>query len=311
MRSLTVAWRTAGSGVAITDTVLFRYDSLARRDSVHYSNGLTVGYAYDKDGAQRLLCTTRRVTSPSTNDISQFRVVQDWINLDGMTRQTNVISQAVPTGCVSTNKLSSLDPVYTYDNRHQVTTHVEAAKSLSYTYDGSGNLTQTIDGSFTSTDVVAASHNRLVRRAYGPSDYDLYSYDLDGARYDENPCATTTCATPAVGYRRYLYDGLGRTAGFNKYGCVTGGGGTTCGIQPNTSCYYDAAGRMMAPCENGGVSLGYDGENVVRTGNDNAAGYDWTFVHGPGTDDILLGHYPGTANVFAFFVTAARAGSTR
>ncbi|MFL5493647.1 MAG: RHS repeat-associated core domain-containing protein [Gemmatimonadales bacterium] len=37
--------------------------------------------------------------------------------------------------------------------------------------------------------------------------------------------------------------------------------------------------------------------------SDGTNGSDWTFTHGPGTDDPVLGHYPGTVNRRAFFLT--------
>lgn len=50
--------------------------------------------------------------------------------------------------------------------------------------------------------------------------------------------------------------------------------------------------------------LGYDGENVVRT-NANGAGDAWTFVHGPGIDDPIMGYYRGVSgiNKLVYFIT--------
>jgi RHS repeat-associated protein len=59
---------------------------------------------------------------------------------------------------------------------------------------------------------------------------------------------------------------------------------------------------MYQPCENGAPLLGFDGENVVRTWFDSTVNFPtWTFVHGPGTDDPLMGHY--TSGVTAYWVT--------
>jgi RHS repeat-associated protein len=69
-------------------------------------------------------------------------------------------------------------------------------------------------------------------------------------------------------------------------------------------CQYDPAGRLLWPCGDIG-SLGYDGENVVRTGDDDST-LDWTFVHGPGTDDPLmgmLGRGIGQDPVYLYWVT--------
>ena len=57
-----------------------------------------------------------------------------------------------------------------------------------------------------------------------------------------------------------------------------------------SDCGYDPLGRMWEPCENLPVAvLGFDGENIVRTGYD-GQDYTWTFVHGPGLDDPLMGY---------------------
>ena len=304
LRTIRVRWRTVRFGVIPDDSVRFRWDALGRRDSVEYTNGLKIALGYDKDGTQRLFCTARRVSAPATNDISQFRVVQDSVDTDGMTRRRNALGLAVPQGCVTTNTLSGLDAGMTYDNRHQLRSRSEAGHSYTYRYDGSANmLVSTKDGdSF--TDTMDPTHNRLVRRYQQPANnYWLYQYYDDGGRLDENACPTIACVNENLGYRRYLYDGLGRTVGFNQYGCVTSGGGTICGVEHTADAYFDPLGRLLSPYEGGAPNLGYDGDNAVRTGSDGTNGDDWTFVQGPGLDDPVLGHYPGTTNLVAFYVT--------
>jgi RHS repeat-associated protein len=59
-----------------------------------------------------------------------------------------------------------------------------------------------------------------------------------------------------------------------------------------TLCKYDPVGRLWDPCDNEGNYAGYDGENAVRTGADEAT-YAWTFVHGPGLDDPVMGYNAG------------------
>jgi RHS repeat-associated protein len=133
------------------------------------------------------------------------------------------------------------------------------------------------------------------------------THDLSpGPRTKENPCPTTSCANPNPGFRQFLYEGQDRTVGFNQYGCTlfdTGGGCIGFGVVHNADAYYDPLGRLIRPYENGSPNLGYDGDNVVRTGSDSTTGFDWTFIHGPGIDDQVLGHYPGTVNRVAFYVT--------
>ncbi|MFL5493646.1 MAG: RHS repeat-associated core domain-containing protein [Gemmatimonadales bacterium] len=301
LRKLKVWWRTVRFGAIPADSVRFRWDALGRRDTVAYSSGAVFAFGYEQDGMQRLLCSTHGSNTPATVDMFQSRVVHDWVDQDGMIRKTNGIT-ATPTGCGSINRLSSLNPGNTYDNRHELKSQAQGATTATYKYDGSGNTIQTTKNSgtpVTYTDSMASGHNQLVKRSQTSSNTIWqFRYAPDGSRFDENPCQIT-CTGPEIGYRQYLYDGLDRTVGFNQSSC----GGGSCQIVPNSNCYYDPMGRFLAPCENGAPNLGYDGENVVRTGSDGTNGFDWTFIHGPGTDNPVLGHYPGTVNRRAFFLT--------
>ena len=64
----------------------------------------------------------------------------------------------------------------------------------------------------------------------------------------------------------------------------------------------------MWPCDESDAAaytLFYDGHDVVRTGSDVDADA-WTFVHGPGTDEPLMGLYQGsqpTDVTYVFWVT--------
>jgi RHS repeat-associated protein len=296
LRQLTVKWRTV-NGASPDDFVRFRWDALGRRDTVAYSNGMVFGLGYDKDGTQRLLCARQGVTAPSPDDVSKFRLVHDTVDADGLIRYTNIANKPVPFNCQTTNNQASYNPTNTYDNRHEVKTRSGDGHTSSYKYDGSGNLTISVRDGSTYSDVTDPNHNRLKWRQNPSATYLLFSYTANGDRLDENPCLTTSCSAPNLDYRQHLYDGLGRNVGFNKSDCIGGG----CGIVPNSSCYYDPIGRMMTPCEDVAPNLGFDGENVVRTGSDNSLS-DWTFIHGPGTDDPVLGRYTGN-NLIAFFVT--------
>jgi RHS repeat-associated protein len=306
LQEIKVWWRTVRHGAIPQDWVRFKWDAMGRRDSVAYSNGLKIGFGYDKDGMQRLLCTATQVTMPAANEVSQIRVLHDWVDPDGMIRKTNAVGTS-PTGCVTVNRLSTLNPSNTYDNRHELKSRAENGHTWTYVYDGSGNIIQSTKDTERFDDVMAAGHNQLTRRFRAASnDYYLYEYDADGSRTKENPCPTTSCANPNPGFRQFLYEGLDRTVGFNQYGCTLFDGGGGCigfGVIHNADAYYDPLGRLIRPYENGSPNLGYDGDNVVRTGSDSTTGFDWTFIHGPGTDDPVLGHYPGTVNRVVFYVT--------
>ena len=270
---------------------------------MEYSNGLKLGFAYDKDGMQRLLCTTQQVSNPVQQEVSRLWVVHDWVDADQMIRRTNGIT-TTPAGCVSVNRLSTMNPSTTYDNRHQMKSRTENGHTQTYKYDGSGNMVRSTFDTDTFDDTMDPQSNRLSHRRQQPANnFRVYNYQNDGARFDENTCPTSaSCSDQRHNYRRYLYDGLGRSVGFNGYACVAAAEGSTCSINFAADALYDPAGRLWSPYENGAPSLAYDGENAIRTGADNAGGGAWTFIHGPGVDDPLLGRFP-TGNLVAFYIT--------
>jgi RHS repeat-associated protein len=121
-----------------------------------------------------------------------------------------------------------------------------------------------------------------------------YGYDGNGGRGYEHPWCAGCDSTTKVGHRHYYYDGLGRTAGtYEKVGFDT---------WVSSSCNYDPVGRLFGPCGNFGLYLGYDGDNVVRTQRDSATSQVWTFIHGPGVDDPLMGRY-ATPDKYVYFLT--------
>jgi RHS repeat-associated protein len=76
-------------------------------------------------------------------------------------------------------------------------------------------------------------------------------------------------------------------------------------VDNSTKCWYDPMGRLYKPCENGSPTLGMDGQNAVRTGQDSYT-YAYTFVQGPSTDDPLFGYNPGINAVdgrYLYYVT--------
>jgi RHS repeat-associated protein len=296
LAKILVKWRTIGSTVA-DDYVRFRWDALGRRDTLAYSNGMSFAFGYDRDGTQRFICTTARVANPGTNDISRFRVVHDTVDLDGLIRKTNAARPA-PANCEVTNSLAGYAPANTYDNRHQLTSQADGAHNAAYDYDGSGNMIWSLVDGYVAIDSMAPNHNRLIKRAETGGLYHFYDYTDDGSRFSENPCPTTFTCQPKPGYRRYLYDGLGRMVGTSGYDCPGG----VCQIIPVVGCRYDPLNRLILPCENMAPRLAYDGPNVVRTGPDTSGGGDWTFIHGPAVDDPVLGHFSGSTMV-AYFVT--------
>ena len=116
----------------------------------------------------------------------------------------------------------------------------------------------------------------------------MYLHDANGARYREYDYSHSSTSR----YRSW-YDGMGRPTGSvdiwknstSNYGA--------------DGCGYDPLGNMAKPCQTLQPVLTFDGANVVGSGfpGGNAAQNPaWSFVHGPGTDDPLIGLF-NTGNV--------------
>jgi RHS repeat-associated protein len=292
-----VRWRRAygpGTQPIKYDSVRFRWDSLGRRDSVVYSNGTRVQFAYDADGQVRLVCGTHP-SGPTNFDVFDFTNYDQTVDQDGMIRGTTTHSTGL-SGCSENNP--SLDVLtMTYDSRHQLRTRNAAAGWEWNVYDGSGNLVRVKTNIADKIHVVDSLHNRLTRwyHAASPGSGTNYTYDSSGSRYDELPFCPGCDPDETIGRRSYYYDGLGRTTGTEELGCIEDPETGSCeGEQwsgSSAACRYDPVGHMYDPCENGAPNLGFDGENVAFTGGSDGALYTWTFVHGPGVDDPIMGYY--------------------
>jgi RHS repeat-associated protein len=298
LRTITVRWR---GSLAPLDSVRFRWDALGRRDTVAYRNGLMVRFAYDADGALRVVCGAHP-GGPSTGpDVFDFQKYDSLVTTDGLVLITSYEDNGI-TGCGSNQSLSGI-AFMTYDSRHQLLTQNDDTP-LVYRYDASGNMTvrqrsQVENVRFT----MDALHNRL-RIFYNAAALQLDDsthivYERDGVRRVEQPYLNGAPVYGiGTGYRYYWYDGLGRTTGTGEWECIPGAGdesgpGAQCQggqfYSFATACRYDPLGRVYDPCENGAPNLGYDGENVVRTGADSYT-IEWSIVHGPGLDDPIMGY---------------------
>ena len=266
---------------------MFFWDSLGRRDSVRLSNKVYIKYAYDADGALRLVCGNDVVSAPSYPDVLKFTYNHAATDADGLVTST---ATAPPAGLQPTcggNSTMAYTQTNGYDGRHQLTTMNRDGgnpESHVYTYDASGNMTKDDQGP-TGTDfdyTILANHNRLEKQTSPSGLVTRYLYDRNGSRQFQCPNATT-CSPSQNWYRKYYYDGLGRMVGSDE-------------TSPTGSFVYyplyDPVGRMLqAPDAN--IRLAFDGENVVRTNPDNSTS-NWTIVHGPGLDDPLIAHFVGT-----------------
>jgi RHS repeat-associated protein len=300
-----VRWR--GTGV-LGDSAAFTWDTLGRRQRLVYTNGATLTFAYDPDGATRVVCGSHSGGPPS-QDAFSFTVWNQWIDTDGMVRRTNT-TDSPGNGWSDCGWNQQLNYVQgnTYDSQHQLRTqrNSQTGMVLGYAYDGSGNIVRQRRWSAADSTVVFSDrgnlidtlHNRLVSWHPNPPNggYHEFVYDPNGARLVERPQPNPSFP----GYRDIYYDGLGRTTGTREYQCVHEGASGACDnwatiqlVPRPWACQYDAAGRLYLPCEDGIASLGLDGQNVVRVAPD-SSDYGWTFVHGPGTDDPLLGYNKGS-----------------
>lgn len=289
-----VRWRAQPAARA-DDSVRFVWDKLGRRDTLFYSNSAVVNYAYDQDGALRLLCSNHSVAGSPSNDVFRLKLSYDSMDADGLVHQSNASGVGFGvTGCPINNPGTFESVNYRYDNRHQMTQRQAGSTITTYQYDASHNMLQqatTLGDTY--RDTMEVGHDRIGRHTNITGNYYYqYTYNPDASRRDEEYCTPSTgCQT--TGSRLYFYDGLGRVALI--YGEPP--------INANGYCGYDALGRLQTPCDPAPPNLTFDGDNVVRTGADSSAGSDWTFVQGPGTDDPLLGHYTGTQGTVAYFVT--------
>jgi RHS repeat-associated protein len=302
LRSISVRWRKkSASDPTVSDNVSFTFDALGRRDRLQYSNGAEVKFAYDKDSRLRLLCGIHPGGTTNGNVLTMTDL-REWIDEDGMTRQTrnNGVS-----GCGTSGFITVTNNKYNW--RHAMLVRTVGSRTDSWAYDKSGNIQSSVIDGELFEDVMFSLSNRLRTHESVIGNYHTqYEYDAAGSRSKETPCFSTGgCDDTALGRRDYFYDGLGRMAGSYERGCTQwDGASSSCQIVGDfatSRCGYDALGRMTAPCEIGSPSLGFDNENVIRTGRD-AAQDAWTFVHGPGTDDPLLGYYPFN-QLYAFFIT--------
>lgn len=249
-------------------------------------------FLYDADGRLRLLCSNGPDTGAPGTGAFDFKHHVDAVDGDG---QPVWVNKAAPLGCPTGAALPFFQDTIQYDSRHRMVKRERTGETL--WWDRSGNRTRYLRTTASLPDkeeVTPAGHNRLYQSGVlqGKVEYRQYAYDANGALSRDQTCAAQPCGYGGHYSRDYYYDGQGRTVGRRELvpnGYVTG------------FCFYDALGRQLTTCEGPQVQLAYDGHNVVRTGSDNQLGA-WTFIHGPGIDDPLIGRR-GSGEPTHFFVT--------
>lgn len=299
LSSIRVRWRDS----LLQDSVLFQWDELGRRRQLHYmmshapSRPIKVNFSYDAAGRFRRVCSSHNAQSGTS--VFMFRTAHTDVAVDGLIaeRGTGNLNWDCPNGNYAGGVTVQSSA---YDSLHQLVSQQQgAANTQLYNYDASGNMiaqgevfsSQTV----WTNALISSGSNRLLRWGGSGMYVPHYTYHPDGSRRVERllqPSDTSNGQVSSLS-RYYFYDALGRTTGYQRYACT--GMFDDCQVQPPapTACKYGPTGALWTSCGGaGGTRLGYDGANVVRTAADDAIG--WTFVHGPGLDDPILGHKRGT-----------------
>lgn len=295
-----VEWRTTDK-----DSVQFTWDDLGRRELVEFSaasssgNGaLEILYSYDEMGVLRRLCSTHEANANAT-DVFRFRMEHEDVDLNGRLLETQFGDESGDSDCESANWPASVENEY--DVRGQLTRLIADGDSTKYWYDHSGNRVKVrhwVGGSETrqDTSLMWANSNRidLLRRGLDGNPYDTYvDYTLDGSRMWERVLVNTF-----ADHRRFFwFDALGRLSGVQYYDMCPNpldqDDLDQCRNTLPTACEYGPLGLLRSNCQGFPelpIPFYYDGANIVRTGEDDDD-QAWTFVHGPGTDDPLMGMF--------------------
>jgi RHS repeat-associated protein len=325
---IAVQWRDKTT----KDSVVIRFDEMGRRDTVFYyvqgEQPTTVAYGYDHAGTLRWVCAKHETDSGFPTDLLNFNWFAEAV--DSANRVTSVEAKS-GFGC-STNEGLQYERQNTFDGYGQLKSQATGSRRSEYRYDASGNMIArqifNPDGSnLRRWDyVIDPGHNRIQSYTWRYREGSVRTlgigHDKSQSRIAEAP--TDTLPTPTIFQQRaYYYDALERVTGTlhyevsrstveiynpwwhreilgpNLFGETAHNAFDSVNVSITTpidrpnACRYDPAGRMWDPCDdNGPSSLAFDGENVVRTGGDLALAR-YTFLHGPGVDDPLLGHRTG------------------
>jgi len=247
----------------------FAWDGLGRRKQVTYpisieGQPMRVSFTYDAGGTWRKLESTHTRSDGTPN----------YLKVTLRNTVVDALGRAVTQQCLHISTLELRSPCAaggTVDHRYSKQAWLVRQGADSTTYDASGNVRWMKQGATTTSFSMLPGSHRL---SLGGTR--LFEYDADGARVRE-------AAGGATQYR-YWYDALGRTTGSwgnpspNAYGA--------------DACRYDPLDVMAKPCENGAFWLAMDGVNVagaVAPGGNSNQNPVWSFVHGPGVDDPLIG----------------------
>jgi RHS repeat-associated protein len=272
--SSTVNW---GAPANLTRTVSFLWDALDRRRQVTYPNNTVAKYRYDGGSRVRRIVATNPAT-PSTGDRFDFTFRADSIDAAGRALHERLTCPSYvapdPTLGYACGGGGTLSRASRY-NRFNQLVFQNAGIPDSFDFDASDNMVFHRTGSQSPHWYRISAHTNQIFSdsvAGSPSASVVgFGFDSAGGRQVEG--------TPTSLIRAYYYDGMGRASGMVD----SQHPGTT-----RATCIgYDADGNIQLPCDAAVNRLAYDGANVSGV---TALRY-WSFVHGPGLDDPLVGLY--------------------
>lgn len=296
--SMVVSWGGSRKQLA------FAWDGLGRRRRITYpghSAGhgrMTVDYRYDAAGVLRRVVSSHPGGPAAVGDVLDVTYVVDSVSPVGYARRQTLYCDADltygnPCAWPSSQSATVKSTGTAYDRLGMVVRQSQFGRTDTLRYDQSGNLiyrhSSTADVGQTFT--MAAGRNRVSQftrqRSFVQSHFKPMAvvFSPEGQRLEEYP--TPDDNTMSRGY--YFYDGFGRTSGAARIVTVCAGVG--CTLNPSfhlTACLYDAEGNMVRPCDPGAPTLALDGPNHVRVRGSGSV-QEWSFVHGPGVDDPLIG----------------------
>ena len=283
--SMRVWW---GAPLNASRKVSFAWDVLGRRRLVTYPNGMTVTSRYDAGGAMRRLISRNRGYTGGLNDRFQFDLENDQVDPGGRILHQDLICYGWgnngddPLGnpCGNNAQVGTTNEYNLFGMlQRQVRTGLPS-ETQTRRYDRSGNLAY----QHTTVGNQAWQYTQVTHPGGGKSNVLLSAVDSNSVQWlfgFSNDLGRRLETRGGAPYARYWYDALGRTSGVTKLG-----GTMTFG--PNR-CQYDPDGQLADPCETASPRLMFHGSNVVGTVAATAS--DWRFIHGPGTDDPVIGLY--------------------
>jgi RHS repeat-associated protein len=293
--SMRVWW---GAPLNASRKVSFAWDVLGRRRLVTYPNAMTVTLRYDGAGMLRRLISRNRGYIGGINDRFQFDLENDQVDPGGRILHQDMICYGWgnngddPLGnpCGNNAQVGTTNENNLFGMlQRQVRTGLPS-ETQTRRYDRSGNLAY----QHTTAGNQAWGYTQVSHPGGGKSNVLLSAVDSNSVQWlftFNGDLARRSETRGGQAYARYWYDALGRTSGVTK----TGG---TMTFGPNR-CQYDPDGQLSDPCENASPRLVLQGPNVLGTVS--SVGTDWRFIHGPGTDDPIIGLYRAPAAPAAEF----------